>query len=417
MSTFRHTPDNIIYFDNDSMPLSFFLTQEAAYVLPSDMIEQRYNSVTGVYAASDGITEQYYTYPNTTIAGYITNKATYVAAYAAYVAAQALPQTLADAKTYQIRLLDIYRDSISDNGVTYSGITYQSAVNYYNRWKNEHDYALRNSALLGSYYLNDISGHEIVMPTVAMLTNIIDDMDEFFWALQQVRDNHKDAINALGTIGAVLAYDYTTNWPITPYDTGLTLYASYATSINADFAGGTATGTATGGAAIASGWLDLAHSDARYVSYDGTSNVDNQQTGSITFTVKPNYSGTPVADKVFVSIAKANADSTNLIQLTHKITTGHLWLYIKDQADSAIASIDLGLWAPTSGTSYKISIHYDITAGDNWVKIDDVQLGTTDTSTGTRSSAIDLLRIGSGYDSGSAELSNFSIKLLYVSSK
>jgi len=416
MGQFIHANNEIIIIDNSGNQSIYDTTwwianEEPAYVLPVGAILQYYrqgeirawhlaagNAVSGSIPWADGDT-------------YIGNKATYDADWLEY------SLNLAQAKIYQIGLLDAYMATIEDNGLTYAGITYQSSATYYNRWKDEHDYALRTSNLLTSYYLTDISGNEIVMPDVATLTNIVNDMDEFYWELQQVRDNHKDSINALGTVSAVLAYDYTTGWAITPFDTGLTFYASYASSIDADYAGGSVTGTAFGGAAVAAGWLDLAHGDARYVSYDGTSNVDNQQVGSILLSVKPNYSGTPAADKVFICISKADTDSTNLIQLTHKITTGKLYLDIKDQADASIASIDLGVWSPVSGTSYKISIHYDVTAGVNWVKIDDTQIGVTDTSTGTRSVLIDLLRLGSGYNSGAAELSDFSIQLLHVSNQ
>jgi hypothetical protein len=266
--------------------------------------------------------------------------------------------------------------------------------------------------------VRDIINQEVSMD-IAALNEFVDEIDEFYWEAKQIYDDHVDAINALGTITNVLAYDYTTGWSaiIIPFDNGLTLNASYASSIDATYSGGTATGTAFGSAAIAATYLDLAHNDARYVSYDGTSNVDNQQTGSIIFTFKPAYTGAPVADKVFFSISKANADSTNLIQLTHKITTGNLVLTIKDQADAAIATITFGAWSPVSGTNYKISVHYDLTVGATWLKIDDVQLGTTDTNTGTRSADIDLLRIGSGYNAAAAEVSNFSIKNLYISSK
>jgi hypothetical protein len=415
MSTFRHTPNDIIYFDSDSMPLSFFLTQEATYALPAGMTEQRY--ISGVsYKASDNIKEVSYAIPNATIAGYITNKTTYVANYAAYVAAQTLPQTLAAAKLYQISLLSTYRESLRDLGIILSGIIYQASQLYYARWKNEHDYALRASALLGSYYLADILGAPVSMGSVAQLTGIIDDIDEYYWILQQNYDAHVTAINLLGTIGAVLAYDYTTGWPITPYSGTRTFYAPYSATINATFCGGTGTGTAFGGAAIASGYLDLAHADARYVSYDGTSNVDSAQVGFESVVIKPNYSGTPASDQVFISIAKANADSTNLIQITHKITTGQLNVTIKDSSDVSIVSINFGVWAPTAGTDYKIAFHWDLTVGANVLRINDVQFGTTNTATGTRSTAVDLLRVGSGYNSGAAETSNFKVKLLDVSS-
>lgn len=418
MGNFIHAKDdNITIIDdlgNSSVyPLSWWITQEPTYELPDGASAQHYRqSEEHAYVDADG-GAIFLEIPWADGDTYIANKATYDAAW--------LPASmnLAQAKIYQISLMQQYAEAIRADGVTYSGITYKSAASYYNRWKNEHDYALRNSALLTSHYLKDISGNEIVMPSVAALTGIIDDTDEFYWLIQQQIDNHEDAINAIDTtVADVLAYDYTTGWPITPYDTGLTFYASCASSINADYAGGTATGTATGGAAISGGYLDLAHDDARYVSYDGTSNVDNQQVGSILIeALKPNYPGTPASDQVIFSIAKADADSTNLIQLTHKATTGNLQLDIKDSSDVSIASITFGAWSPASGTDYKLSVHYDITAGNTWLKIDDTQLGTADTSTGTRDANIGLLRIGSGYNSGAAETSNFKIKLVHISNQ
>ena len=418
MGYFIHTADSLINVDGLVVPLAWFITQEAAYTLPSGYVSREYHqSAQHVLYSTTGQADG--GSPWTDGDAYIANKATYQAAYTAYLAAQALPQTLADAKTYQINLMRAYALTIQDNGVTVGGITYKSSAIYYDRWKNEHDYAVRNSALLTSYYLTDISGNQVLMPSVAVLTGIIDNVDKFNWNMQQVIDFHEIGINAINTtIADVLAYDYTTHWATTPYDAGLSFYASYASSINADYAGGSVAGTAFGGAAIAGAYLDLAHNDARYVSYDGTSNVDAQQVGTVLIEAfKPNYSGTPASTQVIFSIAKANANSTNLIKLSHLITTGHLQLVIKDQADSAIATIDLGAWVPVSGTDYKITVHYDITAGDSWVLIDDVQIGTTNASTGTRSALIDLLRVGSGYNSGAAETSNFKIKKIHVSNQ
>lgn len=422
MAFFRHTKDNYIIINNGGnnliMPLSFFITQEASYAIPAGATWQEYLQGTEYYS-SDGITSTNYSIPWTDGNTYISNFSTYETNYNAYLAAQALPQTLEDAKIYQINLLKQYANSdIKNAGVISGGIIYQSYEGFYDQWKIAYDYSVRNSALLSSYYVHDISHNEIIMPSIAVFTELFDCLDEFYWEIRQVEDNHKDAINALGTINDVLTYDYTTNYPIVPYDADLTFFVSYATSIDADYAGGSVTGTATGGAAVVSGWLDLAHDDARYVSYDGTSNVDNQQIGSILIeAIKPNYSATPASDQVFLSISKADADSTNLIQLTHKATTGNLQLDIKDSLDVSVASINFGAWSPTSATEYKISIHYDITSGDTWIRIDDDQFGSTDTSTGTRDANIDLLRIGSGYNSGSAETSNFSIKRIHFSSK
>jgi len=425
MGYFIHSPDDNINISGLVVPLSWFITQESLYTLSAPYVSREYFQAnypeTGDSAKHVLFTrygQDSGSVPYIDGDNYISNKLAYEAAYNAYLAAQELPQTLEGAKTYQINLAATYfGEIVKTAGVVYAGIIFNSAPDLYARWKNEHDYALRNSVLLTGHYLKDIFNNEITLLSVAQLTEIIDLMDEFFWAAQQVYDNHVDAINALGTIGAVLAYDYTTNWSVTPYDKGLTFFASYATSIDADYAGGAATGTATGGAAVLNGYLDLAHGDTRYVSYDGTSNVDSAQVGTIYLEkFKPNYSGTPATDQVIFSIAKADADSTNLIELAHKATTGNLESTIKDSSDVLIATINFGVWSPVSGTDYFILAHYDITTGDTYIKINGVQFGSTDTSTGTRDANIDLLRIGSGYNSGSPVASNFSIGRLHVSS-
>ena len=418
MGQFIHNPNNqIIIIDNSGNQSVYddawwIANEEPAYSLPVGAILQYYrqSDARRWHDASGNVTEE--SIPWADGDTYISNKATYDANYLIYTLG-----TVQNAKDYQIGKLNLYWSGIKNNAnVVYLGTTYFSNSYLREQWKEELEYANRNTLLLSSHYVRDIADNENNMD-IATLNEFIDEIDEFYWETKKIRDDHIDAINLLADIPTILAYDYTTNWPLTPFDNGMTLNASYESSINADYAGGSATGSATGGAAIAASYLDLAHDDARYVDYDGTANVDNQQTGSIIFTVKPNYSGAPTADRVFFSISKADADSINLIQLTHKITTGNLQLDLKDSSDVSIASINFGAWSPTSGTDYKISVHYDITAGEIWLKIDDIQFGAINTSTGTRDANIDLLRVGSGYNSGAAESSDFSIKLLHVSSK
>jgi hypothetical protein len=239
-------------------------------------------------------------------------------------------------------------------------------------------------------------------------------VSQLYYYCIQVYNQHYQNIYALTTIPDVEAYNYTTGYPTLSFELNTTFQASYASIINLDFGLGLLTGTPIGGAAISGGYLDLAHDDARYVDYSAVNNADEQQVGTIQLTVKPNYSGDPTSDQTFISISKADEDSTNLIQLTHKNTTGNLELTIKDDADSAIVSGSLGVWSPTSGTDYVFRINFDITTGSSSVFIDGVQFGSTNIGTGVRDTNIGLLRVGNNYDSTAPSNSNMKIKNLSI---
>ena len=128
----------------------------------------------------------------------------------------------------------------------------------------------------------------------------------------------------------------TEDWPFTTpgnylYDAGLleviggvgqlksqspanaTFYASYASDINGNWGDGVLTGTATGGAAVSAGFLDLAHDDIRYVSYVSADNFAGAQTGCIRFIVKPNYSGTPSTQEIFFDINNGTDNNNPIV--------------------------------------------------------------------------------------------------------
>ena len=188
--------------------------------------------------------------------------------------------------------------------------------------------------------------------------------------------------------------------------TNETFYASYNIDINGNRGLGVLTGTAVGGASVSGGKLDLAHGDVRYVSYDANQNADSQQTGCVRFKVIFNYNGSPSTDNYLFSIMKDDEDGINSISLRHR-TSGRIYAYIIDENNVLIGTTDLGYWYPILGQEYEFELNWDITLGEKRLFIDGILFSAKLSEFGTRSSDINLLRIGSNYSG--ATTSNFKI--------
>ena len=188
-------------------------------------------------------------------------------------------------------------------------------------------------------------------------------------------------------------------------------HADYASSINLTWGDGILTGTATGGAAVSGGKLDLAYNDTRYVDYDPVGNADPVQTGCIRFKVTPNYSGTPTTQKVFSYIGKTGG-TINRIEFRQRISDGAIVILISDSVGTSILTMVTGVWNPTASTEYEFELNFDVTLGETRFFINGVQIGSTSTATGTRSSDMDMFRVGSGRIAG--ETSDFEIDDLMV---
>lgn len=187
---------------------------------------------------------------------------------------------------------------------------------------------------------------------------------------------------------------------------GATFHANYNADINGNWADGLLIGTPIGGANVSGGKLDLDGGTLKYVDYDAHLNADSQQVGTIRFKYTPNYSGSPVTARYFLTISKA-IDSTNLIMAWHD-SSGYIRLQIRDSANvSIIAGVAVGIWDPTDGTEYEFELNWDITTGATRLFIDGNQFGATQSGTGIRSDSINLLRIGS--DFSGIESPNFKI--------
>lgn len=189
----------------------------------------------------------------------------------------------------------------------------------------------------------------------------------------------------------------------------ITCYTDFNTDGNPDleYSLGTDTGTESGTVSVSGGELDL--TSAGTVTYSATDNADTQQVGTIRIGVKPNYTGIPAQRRVYFAIGQ-NSGNNNLILFQHN-TTGNTSFQIKDSSGSSIVVHSFS-WSPTSGTEYELEFNFDITNGETRIFLDGVQQGSTLTGTGTRSSDITKLILGSVL--ASTVLSNFSITFFEV---
>jgi len=177
-----------------------------------------------------------------------------------------------------------------------------------------------------------------------------------------------------------------------------TFGATFANSINGNWGGGVLTGTSVGGAAILGGKLDLTGGTLKYVSFSATGNAQSQQTGCVRLRYTPNYTGAPAVDRAIFGISASQTSQANIIQIIH-LSTGNIVVYIYNSAGAAIiAGVLVGAFSPTINVTYEFELNWDLTSGATRVFINGVQLGATMTQTGTRSSVIANLIIGSNWN-------------------
>lgn len=162
-----------------------------------------------------------------------------------------------------------------------------------------------------------------------------------------------------------------------------TFYAGFTNnSVNANWASGSTTGTLVGSAAVSGGRLVIS---GGYARWGAASNADSIQEGAVRFRVIPNYSGTPGTAQWLISITDF-ATAVDAVELWHD-TGGNISILFGDNAGSIFINGAVGAWSPVSGTTYEIELDFDFTTGATRVFIDGVQLGSTNTTTATRSAA------------------------------
>lgn len=183
-------------------------------------------------------------------------------------------------------------------------------------------------------------------------------------------------------------------------ETDATFVATFRTSVDADFAIGSKTATAVGGASIVGGKLDLAHGDKRYVDFSAVQNADSGSIGTYRFKYFPNYNGSPASDQYIVTVCQANASTVNYQSLIHRVN-GHLAILSYNSSGTLVVDTDQGLWQPILGSKHIFELDYEWTAAAEEAQlfVDGNQQGSSIASTISRSNAITLLRVGMGFDS------------------
>ena len=214
MGTFRHTPDDVIYINATSFPLSFFLTLQPTYTLPAGETLRVY--VQGSYHyTSNNLTQNAQPMPFAIGDTSITNEVAYALAY--YNHLNPAP-TLSQAKIDKINEMMDYASNIKNGHIIYVANEYFSDSSFLQKLINEDLTYTRAAALPVGYYINDVDYVQIAAAFVD-LEAIIDRIVELYYLTDINIDVHRAAINALTTVLDVQAYDYITGggWQTVPY--------------------------------------------------------------------------------------------------------------------------------------------------------------------------------------------------------
>jgi len=178
--------------------------------------------------------------------------------------------------------------------------------------------------------------------------------------------------------------------------TGATFYAPYSSDINGAWGNGTLTGTASGGAAVSGGRLDLTGGVlGKNVSYSPTNNINNGQKGCIRISFTPNYSGAPATGQYLCSTSRIGNNSW--ISVYHYFN-GYIRGTIYDDSGVIIGEA-LYYWITNvAGTPYEIEYNYDLDSGDMRLFIDGTMVKYTSGATGTISTALTNFYVGRFYN-------------------
>jgi len=219
---FRHlVVDGKICIDNGTgtesiYPLSWWGTQEPGYSTISGATYIQYTEGGGQdinYYVKDDSVFPLPVDPWLAADGYIAKQSIYDADYATFIGT---PTTLAQAKALKIGELLAQMQLIRDGEVIFGGNTFNSNVVVYARLKESLSYSLYLTDVPLGFYVNDITNTQISF-TLANLKDLVAGIEKLYYLCWLQYDVHAAAINALTTIGDVMAYDVTTGWPTVPF--------------------------------------------------------------------------------------------------------------------------------------------------------------------------------------------------------
>lgn len=221
--TFRHlTIDGWILIDNATgtesrYPYSWWITQEPGYSTIS-------GATVILYTEGGDQSINYYVKDNSVFPlpvdpwlaadGYIAKQSIYDAAYVEFIGT---PTTLAQAKSIKNFELLAQMQIIRDGEIIFLADTFSSNAISYSRLKEELSYSLYLTDVPSGFYVNDITNTQITF-TLTNLKDLVGGIEKLYYLCWLQYDIHFAAINALTTIGDVMAYNVTTGaWPTVPF--------------------------------------------------------------------------------------------------------------------------------------------------------------------------------------------------------
>jgi len=180
-----------------------------------------------------------------------------------------------------------------------------------------------------------------------------------------------------------------------------TFYATYKSSLNANYTSLGSTAVTNVGFAISNSKA-VANAVGSKMTYSG---IDNGAIFSARFLYVSGYSGTPSTSNGLFCMYDSAINNNRYLILYHS-NNGHLLVPVYSDVGVLITTMDFGLWAPVAGVTNEFLLNIDLTNGVNKLFINGVQFGATDATITARTAAA-ILQIGSNI--GGTFYSYFSI--------
>lgn len=219
MGIFQHTPDDIINVDGLRMDLTFFLTQEPTYALPTTDVNGNTINCTNQEYLQGSYHYLWDAVKSTQYGGVYpwADGNTYISKKLIYQDNLYPPQTLDEAKDQKISELRQYATQYYSGGVSISSVIYSSAFSFLTKIENEFKYFDHIGSLPMGYYVYDIDHNRISFTLLSDLATLMYKILELHYQVKLNFDDHYDAIMALTTIPDVESYVFTGGWPTVPY--------------------------------------------------------------------------------------------------------------------------------------------------------------------------------------------------------
>lgn len=175
-------------------------------------------------------------------------------------------------------------------------------------------------------------------------------------------------------------------------------YASFNTDENANWTDiGTGVGTLSDGATVHDGVLDLTGYVAdRRLSINAYDTSHDSQKGCMRCRFKPEYSDAPSQHQYIMQWR--NGGIENNIQVLQN-TNRFIQAWIRDGVgNNILATASFGVFNFVAGQTYEIEFNWDCDLGEHRMFIDGIQLGSTQSGTGTRDGRVDQFDFGVYYN-------------------